>query len=72
MTIKIEIIQMSSENTSENAEQKKNTQNHWIYGLCPLSGILNTIKCNVLEIGSVSILRWGGGVISSVGSLRKS
>jgi hypothetical protein len=38
-----------------------NTQNYWISGLCPSSGILNTRKHNVSEIGSVSVLRWGEG-----------
>jgi hypothetical protein len=31
-----------------------NTQNHWVSGLCPLSGILNTRTHNVSETGSVS------------------
>jgi hypothetical protein len=33
-----------------------NTQNYWVFGLCPLSGILET-ENNVSETGSFSILR---------------
>jgi hypothetical protein len=33
-----------------------NTQNYWVSGLCPLSGILNTRKHNVSETGPVSVL----------------
>jgi hypothetical protein len=36
-----------------------NTQNYWVCGLCPLSEILNTGENNVLETGSVSILKGG-------------
>jgi hypothetical protein len=34
-----------------------NSQNYWVCGLCPFSGIPNTRNCSVLETGSVSILR---------------
>jgi hypothetical protein len=34
-----------------------NTQNYWVLGLCPLSGILKTKEHNLLENGSVSVLR---------------
>jgi hypothetical protein len=34
-----------------------NTRDYWNFGLCPLSGILKTTKDDVLEAGSVSILR---------------
>jgi hypothetical protein len=37
-----------------------NTQNYWVFGLCPSSGILETRKHNVSETGSVSVPRWGG------------
>jgi hypothetical protein len=30
---------------------------YWVSGLCPSSGILNTRKHNVLEAGSVSVLK---------------
>jgi hypothetical protein len=40
------------------------------FGLCPSSGILNTRKHIVSEIGSVSVLRWGEGDTYCVGSLR--
>jgi hypothetical protein len=33
------------------------SQNFWVYGLCPLSEILNTRRHDVSEIGSVSVLR---------------
>jgi hypothetical protein len=33
------------------------SENYWVSGLCPLSGILNTIKHNVSETGSASVLR---------------
>jgi hypothetical protein len=35
------------------------TQNHWVFVLCPSSGILNTRKQNVLETGSVCVFRRG-------------
>jgi hypothetical protein len=41
-----------------------NTQDYWVFGLRPLSGILtNKKEHNVLETGSVSILRWGMGIL---------
>jgi hypothetical protein len=36
-----------------------NTQNYWIFGFCPSSGILKTREHNVSETGSVSVLRKG-------------
>jgi hypothetical protein len=33
------------------------SQNYWISGLCPMSGILNTRKHDIPETGSVSIFR---------------
>jgi hypothetical protein len=33
------------------------TQNNWVFGLCPSSGILKTRKHSVSETGSVSVLR---------------
>jgi hypothetical protein len=33
------------------------TQNHWVSGLGPSSGILNTRKHSILETGPVSIFR---------------
>jgi hypothetical protein len=47
-----------------------NNQRHWVFGLCPLSGILETRKHNVSETGSVSILDEGGDTYS-VGFVRK-
>jgi hypothetical protein len=49
-----------------------NTQNYWVSGLCPSTGILNTRKHNVTETASVSVLRWREGHTYSVGSLIKS
>jgi hypothetical protein len=50
-----------------------NTQNYWVFGLCPSIGILETRKHNVSETGSVSVLRWGGGKISTLlGSLERA
>jgi hypothetical protein len=37
------------------------TQNHWVFGLCPSSGILETREHNVSETESVSVLRCGEG-----------
>jgi hypothetical protein len=49
-----------------------NTQNCWLLGLCPSTGILKKIReHDVLETGSVSVLTWRGDTYS-VGSLRKS
>jgi hypothetical protein len=48
-----------------------NTQNYSVPGLCPSSGILNTGKHNVSEIGPVYVLRIGEGD-TSVMFLRKS
>jgi hypothetical protein len=49
-----------------------NTENYWVSGLCPSSGILNTGKHTVSENGSVSVLRCEEGDAYSVGSVRKS
>jgi hypothetical protein len=52
-----------------------NTQNHWIVGLCPSSGILETSKHNVAELDLFPSSGNGGleGLEDaySVGSLRK-
>jgi hypothetical protein len=37
-----------------------NTQNYWVFQLFPSSGILESRKHDVLETGSLSILRWKG------------
>jgi hypothetical protein len=36
---------------------KMKIQNYWVFGLFPLSGILETRKHDVSKTGSVSILR---------------
>jgi hypothetical protein len=33
------------------------TRNYWIFGFCPLSGVLKTRKHKVSETGSVSVIR---------------
>jgi hypothetical protein len=38
-----------------------NTQDYWVFGLCPSSGILDTRKHDVSETGSVPVLRWRRG-----------
>jgi hypothetical protein len=48
------------------------TQNYWVFGLFPSSGILGTRKHDVSETGSISVLRYGGEDTYSVGSLRRS
>jgi hypothetical protein len=45
LTLKTEVVTM------------KLTQNYWVVGLCPSSGIVKPIKHNVSETGSVSVLR---------------
>jgi hypothetical protein len=47
-------------------------QNYWFSGLCSSSGILNVRKHNVLETGSVFVLRLREGDMYCIGSLRKS
>jgi hypothetical protein len=42
------------------------SQNYWVFGLCPLSGILETRKHNVSETGPVSRITDDGPVILSV------
>jgi hypothetical protein len=37
------------------------TQNYWVFGLFPSSGILRIRKHDISETGSVSVLRCGGG-----------
>jgi hypothetical protein len=42
-----------------NPNTQQDTQNYWVFGLCPSSGILKTRKHGVSEIGSVTVLRCG-------------
>jgi hypothetical protein len=37
-----------------------NTQNYWVFGLFPLSGVLENRKHGISETGCVSILNRGG------------
>jgi hypothetical protein len=41
----------------ERVQMMYNTQNYWVFGLFPSSGILENRKHDVLETGSVSVLR---------------
>jgi hypothetical protein len=41
-------------------ETETSTQNYWVFGLFPSSGILGSRKHDVSETGSVSVLRCGG------------
>jgi hypothetical protein len=36
-----------------------NTQNYWVFELCPLPGNVITREHNVSETGYVSVLSWG-------------
>jgi hypothetical protein len=46
---------------SADTETCNYNENYWVSGFCSSPGILNTIKHNGSETGSVSILRWGEG-----------
>jgi hypothetical protein len=48
------------------------TQNYWVFGLFPSSGILENGKHDVSEAGSVSVPQVRGEDIYLVGPLRKS
>jgi hypothetical protein len=48
-----------------------NTQNYWVFGLCPSSGIVKTTEHSVSEIRSASIFRLVADTYSVV-SLRCS
>jgi hypothetical protein len=49
------IVELSG--LSTNPPKIHPTQNYWVFGLCPSSCILETIKHRVSETGSVSVLR---------------
>jgi hypothetical protein len=51
---------------------KYNTQNYWVFGLCPWFGILETRKHNVSETGSIFLPQVREGDPYSIGSLKKS
>jgi hypothetical protein len=48
------------------------SQNYWVFGLSPSSGIPGNRKHDVSETGSISVLRYGGESTYSVGSLDKA
>jgi hypothetical protein len=48
------------------------SQNYWISGLCPSSGILKTKKHNVSETGSVSVLRGEGKTPTLLGPIERT
>jgi hypothetical protein len=66
MAFILTLLLMQQDAEHSNGEKKKGS------GFCPSSGILKTRKCNVSEIGSVSVFRCGERRTYSVGSLRKS
>jgi hypothetical protein len=47
-----------------------NTQDYWVSGLYPSSKILNAIKNNISDPGSVSILVWMEGAKQTVSSFK--
>jgi hypothetical protein len=47
------------------------TQNYWVFGLFPSSGILGPRKHDVSETGSVSVLRCGGKMPTQLGPLER-
>jgi hypothetical protein len=47
-----------------------NTQNYWVFGLCPSSGVIKTRKHDVSETGCFRP-QVRGGDTDSVGYLRK-
>jgi hypothetical protein len=49
-----------------------NTQNYRVFGIFPLSSILETIKHDVSKTWSVSILRWGGKARTQLGPLERA
>jgi hypothetical protein len=55
-----------------NADQLHNTQNYWVFGLSPSSGIIETRKHDVSETGSVSVFRWGGKTSTQLGPLERA
>jgi hypothetical protein len=48
------------------------TQNHWAFGHCLQSGVLQSRRHSVSETESVSVLRWREGDNYSVRSLRNN
>jgi hypothetical protein len=49
-----------------------NTQNYWVFGVCPSPGILKTRKRNVSETGSISMLRRGGKTPTQLAPLERA
>jgi hypothetical protein len=49
-----------------------NTQNYWVLGLFPSSGILGNAKYDVSETGCVSLIRWGGKTPLQLGPLERA
>jgi hypothetical protein len=48
------------------------TQNYWVFGLFPSSGIPKTRKHDVSETGSVSVLSVGGKIPTQLGPLDRA
>jgi hypothetical protein len=49
-----------------------NTQNYWVFGLCPLSAVLKTREHNISETGSISLLRLSGETPTLLGPLERA
>jgi hypothetical protein len=49
-----------------------NTQNYWVFRLFPSSGVLDNRKHDVSEIGSVSVLGYGGKTPTLLGLLERA
>jgi hypothetical protein len=48
------------------------TQNYWVFGLFPSSGIIGTRKHDVSETGSVSVFRCRGKIPTQMGPLDRA
>jgi hypothetical protein len=58
--------------TPVKARGKDTSQNCWVFGFCPPSGIVKTRKHNVSGIGSVSVFRWGAKAPTLLGPLERA
>jgi hypothetical protein len=48
------------------------TQNHWVSGVSPSSGIQNSRDRNVSESGSVSVFKWEKEIFTLLGALERA
>jgi hypothetical protein len=49
-----------------------NTQNYWLFGIFPSSGIVGTRKHDFSETGSVSVHMCGGKTLTQLGPLDRA